>query len=736
MLKLTDKNRTVGLALLRIMPPFELESNICSAFTQMTGIPRQSGPIIMNLLRNLKIKYKLTLIAVTATAAALICVVVAFVLQDLQLVKRVKAEQVESQLSILTGNLAHALAHKDLETVRYLLKNGSSAHGVVASQVYDQGGTVLAKHPLVAGKLTPIPNPEGFDFPLTKLRRPIVWQGSQVGELEVYVSYSDVKMRVVYMSVYSAAAFLLAVVIAAVVGWLVQKIVSDPLLALHKVSQTVIESGNYSERVNVSSNDEIGQLGRAFNRMLGYMEQRDLMLEKQVYQRTRELQKLAEDFRYRALHDALTGLPNRALLNEEFKRAKAHARRSGRGFSVMLLDLDNFKYINDSYGHDVGDELLKAFANRIRSALRAEDTVCRLGGDEFIILLEGVDNAEHIHSVAQNLLQAMSGELSVSGRLVRIGTSIGASIYPQHGEDITILKRSADIAMYCAKEAGKNQLMVYEKELASINRNRLMMHNDLHHAIERRELELYFQPQVNIVEESVVGCEVLVRWQHPAFGFMEPSEFIPFAEESGAIRELDYFVLREACRQAQRWRHEFGLVMPVSVNIAAQHFQSNLLVEQVKTILRETELPANMLTLEFGESALLLEASAASRALKELGALGVRLALSGFGEGFCSLVHVQNINLHQIKLDRVLCRGIQRNQGERKVIRALLAFAEQMEVDLVAEGIEEQVQIDILRDLGCKIAQGFVFAKPAGQGAFLNWTRLQSARSEQPSESF
>lgn len=682
--------------------------------------------ITMALLRDLRIKYKLTFVAVTATAAALLCVVVAFVIQDLQLVKRVKAEQVETQLSILSGNLANALVHNDIETVNYLLKNGASAHGVAASIVYDRHGQIIAQYPLIGGKLTPIPSPESFDFPLTTLRRPIVSQSGKVGELEVHVSYSDVKMRVVYMSIYSAAAFLLAVGIAAIVGWLVQKIVSDPLLALHRVSRHVIETGDYSQRVNVGSNDEIGQLGSAFNRMMGYMEQRDLMLEKQVYQRTRELQKLAEEFRYRSLHDTLTGLPNRALLNEEFNRAKAHARRSGKHFSVMLLDLDNFKHFNDSYGHEVGDELLKVFASRMRSALRAEDTICRLGGDEFIILLEGVDNSEHIHSIGENLLKTMQSELWVSGRLMRIGTSIGASIYPQHGEDITILKRSADIAMYCAKEAGKNQLVVYDKSLSKINRNRLMMHNDLHHAIEKRELELYFQPQVDITEEVVVGCEVLVRWQHPAFGFMEPSEFIPFAEESGIIRELDYYVLREACRQSQRWRHEFGMVLPVAVNIAASHFQSSTLVEQVKTILRETELPANMLTLEFGESALLLEASAACRVLKDLSAVGVKLALSGFGEGFCSLVHVQNVKLDQIKLDRALCRGIQRNHGERRVIRALLAFAKEMNVELVAEGIEESSQIDILRDLGCRLAQGFAFAKPAQQSVFLDWTRLQT----------
>lgn len=677
----------------------------------------------MTSLRNLNISVKLTLITVATATAALLCVLIAFVLQDLRLVKRVKAEQVESQLSILTGNLAHALVQSDLVTVGYLLKNGTSAHGIIAATVYDRTGQVLSQYPVIGGKLTPLPSAEGFDFPSMSYDRPIIWRGDKVGRLDVQVSFSDVQMRMVYLGVYSVAAFLFALGIAALVAWLVQKIVSEPLLRLHRVSQSVIETGNYSLRVEVKSKDELGQLGDAFNRMLAQIEQRDLMMEKQVSQRTRELQKLAEEFRYRALHDTLTGLPNRALLNEEFSRAAAHANRTGKHFAVLLLDLDNFKIVNDSYGHEVGDELLKLVSSKIRSALRAEDIVCRLGGDEFIVLLEGVESAHHIDSVGDSLLQALQSELWVAGRPLKIGVSIGASFYPQHGTDINELKRNADIAMYCAKESGKHQLVVYENALAKSNLNKLAVQNELLNAINKRELELSYQPQIDVIDRRLVGCEALVRWRHPNFGLMQPADFIPFAEESGAIRQVDYFVIREACRQAQKWRIDFLLPVPVSVNLANLHFHSFDIIDEVRAILRETQFPASMLTLEFTESVLLDESSVAKNVIKALRQLGVKTALDSFGVGFCSLAHLRTAYIDSIKLDRSMYRGIGRDNGERKVAKGLLAFASELGVELIAEGVELPEHAQILRDLGCRVMQGFAYAEPIAQADFLEWMK-------------
>lgn len=675
----------------------------------------------MNPLRNINISAKLTLITVATAAAALLCVVVAFVVQDLRLVKRVKAEQVEAQLSILAGNLAHAIQQNDLLTVAYLLKNGTSAHGIVAATVLGHDGEVLSQYPLIAGKLTPLPSAEGFDFTSVGYSRPIIWQGQQVGRLQVLVSYSDVEMRIYYMAAYSALAFIFAIVIAVAVSRLVQKIVSQPLLRLHRLSQDVMETGNYSLRVDVSSLDELGQLGDAFNRMLCQIEQRDLMMEKQVSQRTQELQKLAEEFRYRALHDTLTGLPNRALLNEEFNRAVAHAKRVDKQIAVMLLDLDNFKIINDSYGHDAGDELLKLVANKILSALRGEDVVCRIGGDEFIILLQGVESESHIEAVAQNLLQVLAQDFWVASRAVHIGVSIGASFYPQHGSDISELKRNADIAMYCAKEAGKNRLVVYQNTFAKANLNKLAIQQDLENAVARHELELNYQPQVDAAGMTLVGCEALVRWRHQSHGLMQPAEFIPFAEESGAIRQIDYYVLSEACRQSQIWRTRHSLHIPVSVNVSSIHFHSLELVDEVREILQRTGLPAVMLTLELAETVLLDESMIAVKVLTALRHMGVKIALDSFGAGYCSLTHLRTLKVDSLKLDRSLYRSIVRDQGERRLTKSLVAFARELGVSIVLEGVEEQDQLTVLRNLGCEVMQGFVYSRPIPQQQFLEW---------------
>lgn len=677
----------------------------------------------MTRLQDLNISAKLTLITVASATVALLCVLVAFVVQDLRLVKRIKAEQVESQLSILTGNLANALLQNDLYTIDYLLKNGTSAHGIVAVTVYDRNGGVLSQYPTVAGKLTPLPNPEGFDFSPVSYRRPIVWRGNEVGILEAQVSYADIELRSVYMGIYSALAFLFALGIAALVAWLVQKIVSQPLLQLHRLSREVMETGDYSLRVEIRGRDELGQLGEAFNQMLSQIEQRDLMMERQVSQRTQELQKLAEEFRYRALHDTLTGLPNRALLNEEFNRAAAHAKRAGKQFAILLLDLDNFKFINDTYGHDVGDELLKLAASKIRGALRAEDIVCRVGGDEFIVLVESVQNPQQIESIGQSLLQALQSELQVGSRPLRIGVSIGASLYPQHGQDLNELKRNADIAMYCAKEAGKNRLVIFETSMSKANLNKRALQDEFAAALQRGELVLYFQPQLDVGRNRLVGCEVLVRWQHPKHGLLAPADFLAFAEEGGAIRSMDYHVLREACRQCQRWRLDYGLEIPVAVNIANVHFKDLHLLDEIRTILRETKLPPEMLSVEFSETVLLDDSLMAQEIAAGLRRMGVKTTLDGFGAGLLAASHLHTIALDSIKLDQSLYRSIARDPDKRRLTSGLLAFTRELGVKLIAEGVEQDEQISALRTLGCPVIQGFALSHPLPQGAFLQWVQ-------------
>jgi len=343
----------------------------------------------------------------------LLCVVVAFFVQDYRLVQTVKAEHVQSHLSALSESLSHAISADDWAAANRILAGASKPHGIVAARLTAPSHTV--EIPSGVSERAVALEHSGLLLKPKKHRRMVFVAGKPVAALEVLVSYGDVETRIFYLLGYSVMAFCFAIGISFVVGWFVQRIVSDPLVSLNKVSQDVIEQGNYSVRSELSNHDELGQLAKAFNRMLSHIEQRDMMMEKQVNQRTRELQKLAEDFRYKALHDTLTGLPNRALLLEEFNRAVAHANRVGKYFSLLLLDLDNFKIINDTYGHEAGDDLLRQVAKRIRGALRGEDMVCRLGGDEFVVLLEDVENEKSIQFVGRSLLSTLSKEIWVVG---------------------------------------------------------------------------------------------------------------------------------------------------------------------------------------------------------------------------------------------------------------------------------------------------------------------------------
>lgn len=686
--------------------------------------------------RNAHISTKLTLLTVATSAVALICVVAAFFVQDYRLVKRVKSEQISVQISALAASVGDALTQNNWGHVGELIEGAVTPHGIVAAIVVTDDGK-------------PFPGPldeaqvqrdhAAMVLPVRRFERSIVLGDSAV-TLVTYVSFSDVEARIAYMLGYSLLAFLLAVLIAFIVARFVQKIVSDPLVSLFQLSQSVIASGNYSARSSIQSSDEIGRLAAAFNQMLTQIEQRDSMMEKQVHQRTRELQKLAEEFRYRALHDTLTGLPNRALLLEEFNRAVAHANRVGKYFTLLLLDLDNFKEINDTFGHEAGDQMLKQVAKLVRGALRGEDLVCRLGGDEFVVLLQDVESEKNLQFVAKTLVAALSKEVWVANRPMILGVSIGASIFPQHGVTLDELKHNADVAMYRAKDAGKNQLVVFDSALAYENKHKMLLQNELKVAANRDELELHFQPQVDTRLKIVVGCEVFLRWHHQGLGFMQPADFMACAEETGVIQQIDYFVLREACRICCEWREKHDVHLPMSVNISSAHFRSDRIVEVVQNILREHSLPAHFITLELHDDIVLNDSSDAERVIQRLRELGVKFSLGDFGKGSFSLDHWRNANIDAANLHRSVTKNLLGNKNAQQFVRAVLSFAHELNMAIVAQGVEQVEQVKLLESLGCHLMQGYVFTQPLRNVQFLDWLdnlsvlQLPNRRATEPDQ--
>jgi len=430
--------------------------------------------------------------------------------------------------------------------------------------------------------------------------------------------------------------------------------------------------------------------------------------------------KMAEDalreqqsrLNYMAFHDALTGLPNRSLFYDRIHHGLARAKRSNYKLALMLLDLDRFKYINDSLGHDAGDLLLKAFAQRLMESVRDMDTVARLGGDEFVVVLEGIHDADDVNFVANKILTTLARPLNIHGHEISSTVSIGVSIYPEDGTDTDTLLKHADIAMYKAKEAGKNNYQFYAEGMNATAVNFLLLENDLRRAIEQEQLTLYYQPQVDLQTGSLMGVEALVRWVHPERGLVSPAHFIPLAEETGLIVPLGDWVLRAACRQQKAWIQSGKYVGKVAVNLSPRQFRQKNFPEKVAEILLECELPAKYLELEITEGSAMEHAGETINQLNQLNQMGLSLAIDDFGTGYSSLAYLKRFPIQKLKIDRSFIHDIHVDQNDAAIAKSIIGLAHNMMLNVVAEGVENEQQAEWLRQRGCDQAQGFLFAKP------------------------
>jgi diguanylate cyclase (GGDEF)-like protein/PAS domain S-box-containing protein len=423
-----------------------------------------------------------------------------------------------------------------------------------------------------------------------------------------------------------------------------------------------------------------------------------------------ERKALEEQLTHQAFHDELTGLANRALLADRVRHALDRRGTPYRHLAVLVVDIDDFKNINDSLGRAVGDEMLRAVADRLRGCLRSADTAARLGGDEFAMLLEDLDDAAEAARVAERVLATMRQPLSLGGREIQPRASVGIALAdPDRLPDADELLRNADVAMHMAKRQGRNRFAYFAPSMHAGLVEKLDLANDLRGAIERRELLVYYQPLVDLNEGTIVGAEALVRWPHPRLGLIPPDRFIPLAEETGLVLPLGYEVLNTACRQAASW--QWAGLMRVSVNLSPRQVQDPALVLYVRQALAHSGLPAEALTLEITESLLSEDAEVASHRLRELKSLGVRLAVDDFGTGYSSLSRLHDFPIDILKIPKPFVDGVARGPEHSALARAILDLSAALGLQVVAEGIEEGEQSAALRRLGCRIGQGYHFAR-------------------------
>lgn len=431
-----------------------------------------------------------------------------------------------------------------------------------------------------------------------------------------------------------------------------------------------------------------------------------------VFSDISSIKQTQEQLNYLAYHDPLTDLPNRLLFNDRLTHAMERAARTGSQLAVLFIDLDNFKNVNDSLGHPVGDELLIKVASRLRSLSRKDDTVARLSGDEFVVILENIKDTQDTVSMAQKLIEAFHDQFLVRGHELHVTLSIGISIYPRDGTDVQTLVRNADAALYRAKDEGRNDFYYYTEELTSSVLERLKLESALRNSLKNDELVLLYQPQVSLQSGKIVGVEALLRWRHPEFGLLSPNRFIGLAEDTGLIVELGEWVLATACRQMKAWRQQGCPLERVAVNVSGLQLQRGDFQKTVNDVLLATGLDPQYLELELTENFIMHKTERAIAILDELKSLGIQLAIDDFGTGYSSLSHLKRLPVDKLKIDRSFIRDIPRDPNDEAIARAVVALGRTLHLRVNAEGVETKEQQQFLLAEQCDEAQGYLYSEP------------------------
>jgi diguanylate cyclase (GGDEF)-like protein len=433
----------------------------------------------------------------------------------------------------------------------------------------------------------------------------------------------------------------------------------------------------------------------------------------------RGLTSQAEQHEFDALHDPLTGLPNRTLFNDRIEQCVRERTRSAQSAALMLVDLDRFKEVNDTLGHAAGDELLKEVARRLSSRLRRSDTVARLGGDEFGVLLPIVDGVAGTRKVVEAIRKSLTAPLAIDGQPVTVDGSIGVAMIDGQDEELDVLMQRADTVMYRAKR-GRLGYAIYDHEVDGGERDQLALVGDLRIGIPRGELRLFYQPKAEVDSRRIRSVEALVRWQHPKRGLLAPNVFVPLAEQNGLIRHLTFWVLDEAMRQAREWA-ERGHGLKVAVNLSQESLLDAAMPAEITRVLERHRVPSKALEIEITESALVSDLAAANAALSELSEMGIALSIDDYGTGYSSLAHVRGLPVDCIKIDRSYVSGMLVDQKNATIVRSTIDLARDLGIGVVAEGVETMDEWDALRELGCHTAQGYLISKPRPAKELLEW---------------
>jgi diguanylate cyclase (GGDEF)-like protein len=725
-----------------------------SPLTSETNSPLNAPPV------RVRLQTKLNLLAFVLIGATAIGIVALLVRQQVQDEARLRAQGL-TIVSMLAERFADAVSSADKASLAHMSESLAADRDIAYVAVFD-----AQKQPLLSRAFGDVPVPAaplaearpgkiasalqeitGHSYleliaPIAvakpasaiSVRDPLAGGGAgPSGYVRLGMSF-DRSQALLRSSLFWALSVLGALVVVTIVLtlFLTRRLVA-PMRQLTRAARAV-GSGKLDVYVPATSGDELGLLTHTFNHMIQRLSESQAevatyqrTLEEKVTQRTKELEIASAQAYKLAQHDILTGLPNRALLNHRLKQIVAQAARDGHQIACLFLDFDHFKRINDTLGHDAGDQLLQAVAQRLTNAVRESDTVARLGGDEFVVILPGLDPAKatfEIMAVLTRVRESFLAAFRLGEQTPTLTCSIGVSVYPVDADDPGGLIKQADMAMYAAKDAGRNAYRFFTADMNARVQARLQLETDMRRGLMDDEFFLVYQPQIEMASGRACGVEALLRWRDPDRGVIAPSEFIPIAEESGMIQALGARVLRDACRQVMTW-HRHHMLLRLSVNLSVQQLQHDSWLSIVDDVLKSTGLPARYLDLEITESVIITHPEKAVATLIKLKQMGVSMTVDDFGTGYSSLSYLARLPIQAVKIDRRFVHGLEKNRSDEAIAQAIIAMSHSLGLRVIAEGVETAAQFEFLKAHGCEEAQGYLISRPLEEVDLRGWWKMQ-----------
>ncbi len=655
----------------------------------------------------------------TTTLVLLMLFVLQVALQYFDL-RRSVLQEVRFLVDMIGDRTTAALITGDRALAAATLEKLSVEPKLICARIYDQKNEIFANYgedlnPRYHQHFKLNKNADTyhqFYFDHACLHQSLMSDGEWLGTLVIQTSLIDLQKSMLRFTTTWGLTIFIAWLISLLLSRKLRSVISEPIEKLAAAMKTVSEKQAYSLRIKNIGGDELNQLVEGFNQMLEQIELRDS-----------ELTQHRDRMDHLAHHDSLTGLPNRLLFNDRLKQAIQRAERAKRELALIFLDLDKFKMINDTLGHDIGDIVLVETACRLEECLRKSDTIARLGGDEFVVILEDFECQDSVKQIAEKIIEELSRECQIMQHSLHVTASLGISFYPSHGSDLTTLKRCADIAMYKAKELGRDNFQFYSPGMETRKRDLLILEEDLRDALRQQHLRIYFQPQVSMRTGKVCTAEALLRWQHPTRGLILPGEFFPMAEETGLIIELGEWALEETCRIALAWLEQGIDPIRCAINISPRQFRQPGLFDKLHAVLEKTGMPPHLVELEITEAVLMDDVEDVIEKMTKLRALGIRLAIGDFGSGASSLSYLRYFPINKLKVDMSFVRDIHRDKYDLAITASVASLARIMGVDALAEGVETQAQESALLGLGIEWAQGFFYQRPMDAADFEAYLR-------------